>query len=435
MLLIKYNNFKSIYKIWECDETLDPEAMWKFIFLILLLFFSAFFSASETALMTLSKIRIKKMLEDNIKGAETIDKLVKNPSKLLSAILIGNNVVNIGASALATSLAIDYYGSTGVGISTGIMTLLVLIFGEITPKSLAAQNSEKVSLRVAKFIHIVTIILNPIILFLTRITNLLVRLMGGKTDRKQPFITEEELRTIVNVSHEEGVLEVEEKDMIYNVFEFGDSKAKDVMTPRTDMVAIEINSSYEEIIHIFKQEQFSRIPIYESTTDNIVGILHVKDLLFLENSKAEFDLKKYMREPYFTYEFKLITELFDEMRTNRIHMVIVLDEYGGTEGLITIEDLIEEIVGDIEDEYDKEVKEIEVIKEDEYLVYGNIKIEDINDMIGTNIESEDFDSIGGFVMGLLGKVPESGETIEHDNIKFIIEYVEKNRIERLRIIT
>ncbi|TAH62793.1 MAG: HlyC/CorC family transporter [Gottschalkiaceae bacterium] len=409
--------------------------MWKFIFLILLLFFSAFFSASETALMTLSKIRIKKMLEDNIKGAETIDKLVKNPSKLLSAILIGNNVVNIGASALATSLAIDYYGSTGVGISTGIMTLLVLIFGEITPKSLAAQNSEKVSLRVAKFIHIVTIILNPIILFLTRITNLLVRLMGGKTDRKQPFITEEELRTIVNVSHEEGVLEVEEKDMIYNVFEFGDSKAKDVMTPRTDMVAIEINSSYEEIIHIFKQEQFSRIPIYESTTDNIVGILHVKDLLFLENSKAEFDLKKYMREPYFTYEFKLITELFDEMRTNRIHMVIVLDEYGGTEGLITIEDLIEEIVGDIEDEYDKEVKEIEVIKEDEYLVYGNIKIEDINDMIGTNIESEDFDSIGGFVMGLLGKVPESGETIEHDNIKFIIEYVEKNRIERLRIIT
>nr|WP_244270468.1 hemolysin family protein [Proteiniborus ethanoligenes] len=409
--------------------------MWKFIFLILLLFFSAFFSASETALMTLSKIRIKKMLEDNIKGAETIDKLVKNPSKLLSAILIGNNVVNIGASALATSLAIDYYGSTGVGISTGIMTLLVLIFGEITPKSLAAQNSEKVSLRVAKFIHIVTIILNPIILFLTRITNLLIRLMGGKTDRKQPFITEEELRTIVNVSHEEGVLEVEEKDMIYNVFEFGDSKAKDVMTPRTDMVAIEINSSYEEIIHIFKQEQFSRIPIYESTTDNIVGILHVKDLLFLENSKAEFDLKKYMREPYFTYEFKLITELFDEMRTNRIHMVIVLDEYGGTEGLITIEDLIEEIVGDIEDEYDKEVKEIEVIKEDEYLVYGNIKIEDINDMIGTNIESEDFDSIGGFVMGLLGKVPESGETIEHDNIKFIIEYVEKNRIERLRIIT
>lgn len=435
MLLIKYNNFKSIYKIWECDETLDPEAMWKLIFLIILLFFSGFFSASETALMTLSKIRIKKMLEDNIKGAETIDKLVKNPSKLLSAILIGNNVVNIGASALATSLAIDYYGSTGVGISTGIMTLLVLIFGEITPKSLAAQNSEKVSLRVAKFIHIVTIILNPIILFLTRITNLLVRLMGGKTDRKQPFITEEELRTIVNVSHEEGVLEVEEKDMIYNVFEFGDSKAKDVMTPRTDMVAIEINSSYEEIIHIFKQEQFSRIPIYESTTDNIVGILHVKDLLFLENSKAEFDLKKYMREPYFTYEFKLITELFDEMRTNRIHMVIVLDEYGGTEGLITIEDLIEEIVGDIEDEYDKEVKEIEVIKEDEYLVYGNIKIEDINDMIGTNIESEDFDSIGGFVMGLLGKVPESGETIEHDNIKFIIEYVEKNRIERLRIIT
>lgn len=396
---------------------------------------SGFFSSAETALMTLSKIRVRRMVEDNVKGADTVDKLIKSPSKLLSAILIGNNVVNIGASALATSLAIDIYGNKGVGIATGIMTLLVLIFGEITPKSLAAQNSEKVALKVSKFIYFLTIVLNPIIVFLTRLTNMFIRLLGGNVDTDKPFITEEELKTIVSVSHEEGVLEVEEKDMIYNVFEFGDSRARDVMTNRTDMIAVEIDSSYQDVIDIFKQEQFSRIPVYENTTDNIIGVLYVKDLLFIEENEDEFNLRKYIREPYFTYEFKPTTELFEEMRTNRSHMAIVLDEYGGTDGLITIEDLIEEIVGDIEDEYDKEENDIEVIKEDEYLVSGNVKIEDINDMIGTSIESEDFDSIGGFVMGVLGKLPEAGETVEYNNIKFIVEIFEKNRIEKLRILT
>lgn len=414
---------------------MDPEAIWKTILLIVCLMLSAFFSASETALMTLSKIRVRKMVEDNIKNANTIDKLIKNPSKLLSAILIGNNAVNIGASALATSIAIDIYGNTGVGIATGIMTLLVLIFGEITPKSLAAQNSEKIALKVAKLINVITIILNPIIVFLTRLTNFLVRILGGRVDTNQPFITEEELKTIVSVSHEEGVLEGEEKDMIYNVFEFADTQARDVMTTRTDMVAVEVNSTYWDIIKIFKEEQFSRIPVYENTIDNIIGILYVKDLLFLEDNKGQFDLKKYIREPYFTYEFKPVTELFNEMRTNRIHMAIVLDEYGGTEGLVTIEDLIEEIVGDIEDEYDKHVDEIQVIKEDEYLVYGSTRIEEINEIIGTSIESEDFDSIGGFVMGIIGRLPEAGETIEYNNIKFIAEAVEKNRIEKLRILT
>ncbi len=396
---------------------------------------SSIFSAAETGLMSLSKIRIRQMVEDKVKRADIIEKLVNNPNRLLSAILIGNNIANIGASAIATSLAISYFPKNGVGIATGIMTILVLIFGEITPKSLAAQNSEKVSIRVSKFIHFITIVLSPAILVLTRITNSLIRLMGGKVDKEKPFITEEELKTIVNVSHQEGVLEGGEKDMIYNVFEFGETQARDIMVPRTDMVAIDVNLPYEDIVNIFKQEQYSRIPVYEETIDNIIGILYVKDLLFIEDSKEEFDLRKYMRKPYFSYEFKPITELFEEMRTNRVHMAIILDEYGGTEGLITIEDLIEEIVGDIEDEYDKKVDEIKVIKEDEYLTYGNVRIEDINDMIGTIIESEEFDSIGGFVMGILGRLPEIGETIEYNNIKFIIEGVEKNRITKLRILT
>ncbi|MBC8589841.1 HlyC/CorC family transporter [Lachnospiraceae bacterium NSJ-29] len=414
---------------------MDPEAMWKTILLVICLFFSGIFSASETALMSLSKIRVKQMVENKEKGADRINKLLSDPSKLLSAILIGNNIVNIGASSLLTSLAIDYYGSTGVGIATGVMTLLILIFGEITPKSLAAQNSEKVSLRLSGLIRIVTIIFSPAIFVLTRITNMIIKIMGGDVNKHQPFITQEELKTIVNVSHKEGVLEGEEKEMIYNVFDFSDSQARDVMTPRTDMVAIDINLPYEDMINIFKQEQYSRIPVYEDTIDNIIGILYVKDLLFLQDNKTKFDLKGYLREPYFTYEFKSTKQLFEEMRTDRIHMAIVLDEYGGTEGLVTIEDLIEEIVGEIEDEYDKEINEIEVIKEDEYLVYGNVKIDVINELIGTSIESEDFDSIGGFIIGVLGNFPEAKETIEYDNIKFIVESINRNKIEKVRIIT
>ncbi|KNF07950.1 hypothetical protein CLPU_10c00040 [Gottschalkia purinilytica] len=414
---------------------MEPDNVWQFVALFILLSLSAFFSASETALMSLSKIRIRHMVDENINGATLINKLIESPSKLLGAILIGNNVVNIGASALATSLAIDYFETNGVGIATGIMTILVLIFGEITPKSLAAQNSEKVSLKVVKPVYIITTILKPIISVLIYITNFIVKILGGNPEKQQPFITEEELKTIVNVSHEEGVLKVEEKQMIYNVFEFGDSQAKDIMTLRTDMATLSIDATYDEVIKIFKEEQFSRIPIYEETYDNIVGVLYIKDLIFFENDKENFNIKTYMREPYFTYEFKYTSELFAEMRAERIPMAIVLDEYGGTSGIITLEDLVEEIVGDIRDEYDEEDDEIEVIKEDEYIVDGSVKIDTVNEMIGVNIESEDFDSIGGFVIGILGRFPKSGETVEHDNIKFIIENIDKNRIEKLRIMT
>lgn len=419
-----------------CFNLESDGSTWQLITLVIFLGLSAFFSASETALMSLSKIRIRYMVDENIKGASLVSKLVENPGKLLSAILIGNNVVNIGASALATSLAITYFGQNGVGIATAIMTVLVLIFGEITPKSIAARNSEKVSLKVSRPIYVITTIFTPIALVFTYVTNGIVKLFGGKVEMGKPYITEEELKTIVDVSHEEGVLEVEEKQMIYNVFEFGDSQVKDVMVPRTDMVAVEVNSSYEDIIEVFKREQFSRVPVYKDTTDNIVGILHIKNLVFYDSSKGKFDINDYMIKPYFTYEFKPTTELFEEMRKNRIAMTVVLDEYGGTAGIITTEDLVEEIVGEIEDEYDDdEHHEIEVIKEDEYIVDGSAKIDLVNEMIGTNIESEDFDSIGGFVIGEIGGFPKKGETVECGNIKFIIEDIDKNRIKKLKILT
>lgn len=415
---------------------LDSDRVWKIVILIICLVLSALFSASETALMSLSKIRVKQMIENREKGANRINKLLSDPSRLLSAILIGNNVVNIGASSLMTSLAIDAFGNTGVGVATGIMTLLILVFGEITPKSLAANNSEKISVRLSGFIEFVTNLLTPISFVLNIITDFLVKLLGGEVDKKKPFITQEELKTIVNVSYKEGVLEGEEKDMIYNVFDFSDSQVNDVMVPRTEIVAIDVDLPYEEIIKIINKEQYSRIPVYENTIDNIIGILYVKDLLFLDvNKESPFDLRKYIRQPYFTPEYKSIKELFKEMRTNRNHMVVIIDEYGGTEGIVTIEDVVEEIVGDIEDEYDKKIKEIEVIKEDEYLVNGNVRIDIINELIGTHIESEDFDTIAGFVIGIIDRLPEAGEEIEYENIRFIIENIDRNRIKKIRILT
>lgn len=385
--------------------------------------------------MSLSKIRIRHLVDEKVPGAEAVSKLVENPNKLLGSILVGNNIVNIGASALATSLAIQQFGNAGVGIATGFMTLLVLVFGEITPKSLAAQHSEFISLRIVGIINFFVVMFNPIVYLLLLFTNGLIRLLGGKPGRTQPFITEDELKTMVNVSHEEGVLEVEEKEMIYNVFEFGDSQVKDVMTPRTDMISLEVGVSYEKIIETFKSEQFSRIPIYQETTDNIIGILYIKDLIFKSNENSVFDIHDYMREPYFTFEFKKITELFQELRAKHIPMAIVLDEYGGTAGIVTMEDLIEEIVGDIRDEYDDHEKDIEVIKEDEYIVEGSTRIDELNEMIGINIESEDFDTIGGFIVGEFGYIPEVDETIEYDGIKFVVEEVDRNRIEKLRIHT
>ncbi len=413
---------------------LGPET-WQIVLLITLLLLSCFFSASETALMSLSKIRIKHMVEERIKGADKIAKLLENPNKLLSSILVGNNLVNIGASSLATSIAIDIAGSEGVAIATGIMTMLVLIFGEITPKTLAVQNSEKIALLVASPITFIVIIFKPIVIIFNYISAPIIKLLGGQANGKQPYITQEELKTMVDVSEEEGVLEVEEKEMIYNVFEFGDLQVKDVMVQRVDIVALDVDSTYQEVMEVVKEEQFSRTPIYRETIDDIVGILNVKDLLLLDNVD-DFSIERIMREPYYTYEFKKIMDLFRDMQRERAYMAVVLDEYGGTVGIVTMEDLVEEIVGEIEDEYDdEEDKDIEVVKEDEYIVTGSIRIDDLNDLIGTSMESEEFDSIGGFIIGQIGTFPDVGQEVTYENIRFKIEEVDKNRIMKVRIFT
>lgn len=375
------------------------------------------------------------MVDEGVKGAKLVEKLTEDPNKLLGAILIGNNIVNIGASALATSLALKAFGESGVGIVTVIMTVLVLIFGEITPKSIAKQKSEKVALRVSKFINLTVKIFKPFIAVFTAISSVFIRLLGGNPKASEPFITEEELRTMVGVSEEEGVLEGVEKEMIFNVFDFADAQVKDVMVQRVDVIAVDVNATYDEVLEVIKTEQFSRIPVYNQTIDDVVGILNVKDLIMAQDNKVEFNVTEYMREPYYTFEFKKIKELFSEMKKTRNHIAVVLDEYGGNVGIVTIEDLIEEVFGEIEDEYDDENKEIEVVKEDEYIVDGSARLDDLSELIGVNMESEEFDSIGGLIIGELGRFPEQDEEVTRNNIRFIVEDIDKNRIKKVRIYT
>ena len=403
--------------------------------LVALLFFSAFFSMSETALMSMSKIRLRHLVENHVKHAKLTQDLLDHPNQLLGTILVGNNLVNIAASAIATSIAIYFWNNKGVGIATFLMTLLILIFGEITPKNIAIDYTEEIVLFIAPIMNVFVKIFSPVVWVLTNFTNGLLHLFGLNKQEKKPLITEEELKTIVEVSSQEGVLESDEKEIIDNIFEYSDMRVKDIMIQRMDIVAVDVSATYEEVVEAFGEKQFSRIPVYEDTIDNIVGVLYAKDLFFIPVEKIkQFDIKKYMREPFYTYEFIKISDFFRRMQGDRIHIAIVLDEYGGVAGIITMEDIIESILGDINDEYDPQDEEdIVCIKEGEYLVNGSVRLEDLNEEIGTHFESEDFESIGGFILGILGRIPRTGEIINYESIRFVIEKVDKSRIMKIRL--
>jgi CBS domain containing-hemolysin-like protein len=414
---------------------LDPSDVTQIIILLILLLLSCFFSSAETSLTTVNKLRIRSLADENVKGAKTVVKLIENPSKMLSAILIGNNVVNLSASSIATSLAIDHFGSVGAGIATGIVTIMILIFGEITPKTLATIHAEKLSLTYSGIIYFLTQLLTPVIYIVNQISLTILRLLRVDPNTRVSAITENELRTIVDVSHEEGIIESEERRMITNVVDFGDSLAKDVMVPRIDMEFADIDLTYDELVTAFSIEKFTRMPVYQETRDNIVGIVNLKDVFFYQGKKEDFCLKDIMRDPYFTYEYKKTSELFVEMKRESIPIAIVLDEYGATAGLLTLEDLIEEIVGDIRDEYDSDEEDsIQCINENEFIADGNTKLDDINEVIGLHIESNDYDSIAGHIIGLLDHLPSQGETVEEDHVIYTVDAVDKNRIDKVHIV-
>ena len=402
------------------------------IFLVLLLLLSSFFSSAETAFTTVSRIRMRTLAESGNKKAKRVLTITDDMHQMLSAILIGNNIVNLSASSIATSLAIKLFGSMGAGIATGILTLLILIFGEISPKTIATIHADKIALAYSSVIYGLIHLLNPVIFIVNHLSMGFLKLLRFNPAAGNTPMTEEEFKTIVDVGHETGVLENSEHEMINNVFDFGDSLAKEIMIPRIDMTFAKIDTSYEELIAIFREDKFTRFPVYEDNTDNVIGIVNIKDLLLCED-KQNFSVKELMREPYFTYEQKNTSELFLEMQKNSINIAIVLDEYGVTAGMITLEDLLEEIVGEIRDEYDTD-EEDPIVKagEREYYIQGSMNLEDLCDKLHLPFQSEDYDTIGGYLIGLLDHVPEKNEIIiTEEDILLQVFQMDKNRIEKI----
>ena len=412
---------------------MDPSVVTQLIILLFLLMLSAFFSSAETALTTVNQIRIRNLAEDGNKRAKKVVKITGNSGKLLSAILIGNNIVNVAAASLTTALAYNF-GSSFVAIASGIITVLILLFGEITPKTFATVHSEKISLLYAPVIDIFIKIMTPVIFIINGLSTIILMILRVDPNDKNRAMTENELRTIVDVSREDGVIEEEEQEMIYNVFDLGDAKAKDVMVPRVHVTFADVNSSYDELIEIFREDKYTRLPVYEETTDNVVGTINMKDLLLYKNTK-EFDIRDILREAYFTYEYKAISELLVEMRQASFNIAIVLDEYGETSGLITLEDILEEIVGEIHDEYDENEEDfVKKIGDLEYVVEGSLNLEDFNDRLDLDFSSNDYDSLGGFIIEHLDRLPVAGDSVTTlDGVRLVVDKLDKNRIEKVHV--
>jgi CBS domain containing-hemolysin-like protein len=411
---------------------LDTDGVIQLFSLLILVFLSAFFSSAETALTTVNRVRLKALADEGNKHAQTALDILDKYGKMLSAILIGNNIVNLTASSLMTIVAMKIRLS--VGIATGILTVVILIFGEIVPKNMAMIYSEKLALFYAVLIAGLMKVMTPVIFVVDKLSGGIMKLLHIDTSKKTAM-TEVELRTYVEVSHEDGVIESEEREMIYNVFDFSDALAKDIMIPRIDMVTVSEDAGYEEVMALFKECMYTRIPVFREDKDNIIGMINIKDFILVEE-REHFSISSIMRQAYYTYEFKKTADLLIEMREKRANVSFVLNEYGATVGMITLEDLLEEIVGEIRDEYDEDEEElIQKVEERTYLVEGSMKLSDINDELGTLLASEDYDSIGGLIIENLDRLPEDGETIVTDqDVTLQVKGISQNRIVKVLMI-
>lgn len=413
---------------------MDTTGVIQLIVIIVLVGLSAFFSSAETAFTTVNRVRMKALADEGNSRAAAALTVLDNYSKMLSTILIGNNIVNLTASSLTTILATKTFGSYAVGIATGILTLAILIFGEIIPKNTAMLYSDKISLVYAKIILFLMKIFTPVVFIIDKMSAGISGLLHIDMNKKGSLMTENELKTYVDVSHEDGVIESEEREIIYNVFDFSDAVAKDIMIPRIDMVSVSLDMGYDEVLDIFKEYMYTRLPVYEGDKDNIVGIINIKDFILLSDSEG-FQVKDILREAYYTYEYKKTADLMMEMREITANAAFVLNEYGATVGMITLEDLLEEIVGEIRDEYDADEEElIQQIDEHSYLVEGGMKLDDINNALDTSFDSDDYDSIGGLIIEHLDRLPEAEETIvTEDGITLQVMEISQNRIKKVKI--
>lgn len=401
---------------------------------------SAFFAMSETAITTVSRMKVHRMVEQGVRNAKVLHRLRDEPGKFLSTVLIGNNFVNITASVLATSLSINLLHSLGwggvgtaLGFATGIMTFLVLVFGEIMPKTLAIQNAERVALSAAPFIYVISFILYPLIIVLTAVSQLFLMLFGYKVPKKGPFVTEEDIRILLTLGEKEGVIEERERKMIANIFDLGDTMVREVMTPKPDILAADIDGGIDKVVAVITESGHSRIPLYEGNLDNMLGIVCAKDILSITADQQGEGLRSLLRPVIFVPETKKLDDLMREMQSSRTHLAVVVDEYGGMAGIVTFEDLLEEVVGEIRDEFDREEKRIEKVDELSYLVDARLTVAEVNEALKLDIPAGDYDTIGGFVLEKLGKVPTVGDVVHYQNLIMHVEKVAKRRITRIQL--
>ena len=412
---------------------MDSSSVSQIIALVFLVAMSAVFSSSETAITSVSKIKVRQLDQKDNKNAHLLKKLHDNMQTTISTILIGNNIVNIAASSIATILFTNIFHQNGALISTVVMTVFVLIFGEVIPKTIAQYKNKSVALKFSRFIYFLTLVFKPIVKVLNLLTRLIIKLFVGE-DEDSSTLTEEELKTLVEVSEEEGVLKNQETEIMINALELKETLAVDIMTPRTSMASVDIEDAESDLKEIIKNITYSRIPIYEDSIDDIIGVLHIKELAhkIIEDDR-DFKVRDILKPAFYAYEYIPVVDLFKQMRTKNISISIIIDEYGGTSGIVTMEDILEELVGEIDDEYDNE-KEVTKLSDNEYLVDPEMRIDEVNERFDLDIQSDKFDSIGGFVIELLDRMPKSKDEVEFENLKFVVVNVDKRKITQLMII-
>ena len=411
---------------------MDSSSTSQIIALVFLVAMSAVFSSSETAITSVSKIKVRQLDQKDNKNAHLLKKLHDNMQATISTILIGNNIVNIAASSIATILFTNIFHQNGALVSTVVMTVFVLIFGEVLPKTIAQYKNKSVALKFSRFIYLLTIIFKPIVKVLNLLTRLVIKIFIGDNGDSST-LTEEELKTLVEVSEEEGVLKDQETEIMINALELKETLAVDIMTPRTSMASVDIEDAENDLREIIKNITYSRIPFYEDNIDDIIGVLHIKELAHkIIEDDHDFKIRDILKPAFYAYEYIPVVDLFKQMRAKNISISIIIDEYGGTSGLVTMEDILEELVGEIDDEYDNE-KEVTKINDNEYLVDPEMRIDEVNERFDLNLQSEKFDSIGGFVIELLDRMPKSKDEVEFENLKFVVVNVDKRKITQLMI--
>lgn len=409
---------------------------------VVLLMLSAFFSLAETAITAVPRLKIRNFAEQKLRGSKALSRLRENPSRLLGTVLFANNIVNVAASSLVTSVIIGNMQNMGlskvgyaVGIAIGVVTFFVLVFGEITPKTIALKNSDRLALVSAPYIDFLSVIFQPLIRLFTAVSFPFIRLFGATLPEKGPFLSREEIRMLLAVSEKDGTIEEDERKMISSIFEFGSTIAREVITPRPDIVAIEVNEPLDKIVSLMQETGHSRIPVYEGTLDNILGVVYAKELLKLVGACGPTQtVRDFLRPMLFIPESKRVNDLLHQMQAARTHIAAIVDEYGTTVGLITLEDLMEEIVGEIHDEFEKEEKSFMKLDRNIWEVDAKLAISDANKELGLGIPEGEYDTISGFVFSLLGKVPVVGDTVRYDDLSISVERIHRRRISRVKVI-